>query len=109
LAGRRADRARSRSLKAGLRVRLTPSGGADRIDGAGADAGGLYLKARVRAVAEDGKANAALCALIARALSLAKTRISIVRGAASRMKTLEIEGANADDIAAFVAGFEEHP
>jgi uncharacterized protein YggU (UPF0235/DUF167 family) len=109
LAGRGADRAWTRSLSAGLRVRLTPSGGADRIDGAGADAGGVYLKARVGAVAADGKANAALCALIAKALSLAKSRVSVIRGAASRMKTLEIEGANAEDIAAFIAGYEELP
>jgi uncharacterized protein YggU (UPF0235/DUF167 family) len=107
LAARRADRARPSALSARLRVRLTPAGGADRIDGCAKDDAGPYLKARVRAAPEDGKANTALCALIAKTLGVAKSNVSVARGATSRMKVLEIEGACEADLAAFVARFGE--
>ena len=89
-------------------VRLTPSGGADRIDGSARDGDGkLYLKARVRAAPEDGKANAALEALIARALGVAKGKVSVARGQSARMKMLTIEGVSEPQVAAFVARFSE--
>lgn len=76
-----------------LTVRLTPRGGADRIDGWDADAEGRpVLKARVRAAPADGQANAALVALVARALTTARSDIMIARGASARIKILEIEG-----------------
>lgn len=90
-----------------MQVRLTPSGGADRIDGVGRDSEGrVYLKARVRAPPEDGKANAALEALLAKALRLAKSNVSVARGATARMKTVVCEGVGADEIAAFLAQYE---
>jgi uncharacterized protein YggU (UPF0235/DUF167 family) len=92
-----------------LRVRLTPSGGADRIDGRATDETGAYLKARVRAAPEDGRANAALEALIAKAFGVAKGKVSVLRGQTARMKTLEIGGASEIEIAAFVAKYEEKP
>lgn len=76
-----------------LQVRLTPKGGRDAIDGwtiVSSDA--KYLKARVRAVPEDGKANAALIALLAETLDVPKTSVRIVCGAASRLKKVEIAG-----------------
>jgi uncharacterized protein YggU (UPF0235/DUF167 family) len=88
-------------------VRLTPSGGADRVDGRATDETGAYLKARVRAAPEDGKANAALCKLIAKALGVAKTKVTVARGATARMKLLEIEGMADAEIAAFLAGQKE--
>ncbi|MBL8546035.1 MAG: DUF167 domain-containing protein [Hyphomonadaceae bacterium] len=102
MAARRANRDRSGPLSR-LRVRLTPSGGADRIDGAALDDTGAYLKARVRAAPENNKANRALEILIAKAFGVAKSKVTISRGGASRMKTLEIEGASEADIAAFIA------
>jgi len=91
-----------------LRVRLTPSGGADRIDGRAADAeGNVFLKARVRAAPENNEANRALEALIAKAFGVAKSRVKVARGATARLKTLEIDGASDADVAAFVAKFEE--
>ncbi|MGE0532599.1 MAG: DUF167 family protein [Hyphomonadaceae bacterium] len=88
-----------------LRVRLTPSGGADRIDGVATDDTGPYLKARVRAAPENNEANRALEALIAKAFGVAKSKVSVSRGGTSRMKTLEIEGASEADVAAFVSRF----
>ena len=87
-------------------MRLTPSGGADRIDGRALDANGkAYLKARVRAAPEDGKANAALEALLAKALGVAKGKVSVTRGTTARMKAVDIEGVSEAEIAAFVARF----
>lgn len=87
---------------------MTPSGGADRIDGVARDPENtLYLKARVRAAPEDGAANAALEALIAKAFGVAKGKVSVARGHKARLKTVEIEGASEAEIAAFVARFPE--
>lgn len=77
-----------------LAVRLTPKGGRDAVEGWMQDsAGDIYLKARVRAVPEDGKANAALIALMAKTLDVAKSDICLIAGATSRLKRLEIDGS----------------
>lgn len=76
-----------------LRVRLTPKGGRDAIEGWWQDSvGQLALKARVSAPPEDGKANAALIDLLAKALSVRKADVRIASCAASRFKTIEIDG-----------------
>lgn len=76
-----------------LAVRLTPRGGADRLEGFRLDAAGReQLHARVRAAPTGGEANAALEALLARALELPKSSVRVTRGAAARVKTVEIEG-----------------
>jgi hypothetical protein len=79
-----------------FRVRLTPKGGRDAIEGWWTDsAGQTALKARVAAPPEDGKANSALIGLVARALEVRKSDVRIASGAASRMKTIEVEGDEA--------------
>lgn len=103
-----ADRHRSCPLSR-LRVRLTPSGGADRIDGRACDDAGPYLKARVRAAPENNEANRALEALIAKAFGVAKSKVSVSRGQTARLKVLEIEAASDADIAAFIARHKETP
>jgi uncharacterized protein len=76
-----------------LFVRLTPKGGRDGFDGmvTGAD-GKVVLQARVRAVPEDGAANAALIALVAKTLKLRKADIALVSGATARQKSLRLSG-----------------
>jgi uncharacterized protein (TIGR00251 family) len=75
-----------------LTVRLTPSGGRDAIDGFETAADGEeHLKVRVRAVPEKGKANAALVAVLAKALGLAKNKVSLVSGDTQRKKILRID------------------
>ena len=76
-----------------LTVRLTPRAARDGLEAPeqGAD-GRFYLRARVRAVPEDGKANAALVKLIAEAAGVAKSNVEIRTGATSRMKTLFCRG-----------------
>ena len=106
MAGAAPDRQRIGSLTGRLRVRLTPSGGADRIDAAARDENGkLYLRARVRAAPEHGEANAALEKLIAKALGVPKTSVSVERGVTARMKTVAVEGV---DDAALKAFLERH-
>lgn len=74
-----------------LRVRATPNASKDAIEGLGEDAGGQrYLKVRVRAVAEKGKANAAIEALLAKALGLPKSAVSVEKGGTQRIKTVQI-------------------
>jgi uncharacterized protein YggU (UPF0235/DUF167 family) len=90
-----------------LRVRLTPSGGADRIDGRAADEIGPFLKARVRAAPENNEANRALEALIAKAFGVAKGKVTVSRGQTARLKVLEIAATSDADIAAFIARYEE--
>jgi len=76
-----------------VQVRLTPKSSVDRIDGREAGAEGrLHLRARVRAVPEDGKANKALTAMLAKHLGVPKSAVTVVAGHTSRAKTLRIEG-----------------
>jgi hypothetical protein len=76
-----------------LAVRLTPNGGRDALDGVDIAADGLaYLKARVTAVPEKGKANKALVALLSKALKVPKSAITVVSGETARQKILRIEG-----------------
>lgn len=74
-----------------LHLRLTPKGGRDSLDGFALAADGrAHLLARVRAVPEDGAANAALIAMLAKSLGVKKTSIELVAGQSARLKTLKI-------------------
>lgn len=74
-------------------IRLTPKSAADRIESSVTDAAGrVFLKARVRAVPEDGKANAALLKLLAKTIGVPKSAVTLVAGHTSRVKTLRLAG-----------------
>ncbi|QCK85136.1 hypothetical protein E8L99_04755 [Phreatobacter aquaticus] len=76
-----------------LDIRLTPRGGRDAIEGAERLSDGRpVVKARVRAVPEDGKANAALEALVADAMGVAKSKVEVVQGQTARLKTVSVRG-----------------
>ena len=83
------------SHKSGVRlsVRLTPKARHIGVHGiaTGAD-GAAYLKAGVSAPAEGGKANRALLKLLARALNLPASCMTIATGAAARHKSIQIAG-----------------
>ena len=88
-------------------MRLTPSGGADRIEGVALDAAGEpYVKARVRAAPEKGAANAALEALLAKALGVAKSQVQVTRGASARMKLVTVAELDAAALERFLAGLK---
>ena len=86
-----------------VHLRLTPKGGRDAVEGwtTGAD-GTDYLKARVRAVPEDGKANKAVRVALASAMGVPQGTIEIVSGATSREKTVLVSG----DAIALIARLE---
>lgn len=91
------------------RVRLTPKGGADRVEGVTLDAAGrAYLKARVAAPPEDGKANAALLKLLARTWGLPPSRLAVVAGAKDRVKTVLVAGDSADLLATLTEWTRSH-
>lgn len=76
-----------------LHLRVTPNAGADRIEGTETrDDGSVVLRVRVKAVPDEGKANAAIIALIAKTLGVPKSAITLVAGDTARLKTLSIAG-----------------
>jgi len=71
-----------------LDVRVIPRASRDGL--AGMRDGRLLL--RVSAPPVDGRANAAVCALLAKAAGVPKGAVSVVRGESSRDKRVRIEG-----------------
>jgi uncharacterized protein len=77
----------------GLLVRLTPKSSRDGIDGLEhLSDGRAVLKIRVRAVPEAGAANEALIRVLAKALALPASAISLQSGATGRLKSLRLTG-----------------
>ena len=77
-----------------LQVRLTPKGGRDAIEGIEQLADGrAVIKARVRAPAQEGEANAALVKLVAQTLGVAPRDVVLASGATARIKRLRILGS----------------
>ena len=94
-------------VAAGIRLRLkvAPKARRTAIGEVMADAdGALVLKIAVTAAPEDGKANAAVIALLAKEWGVAKTAISVVSGATDRRKLVEIRG-QPEELAARIAGW----
>lgn len=83
-------------MTARIRVRLTPRGGRDVIDGWD----GEVLRVRVAAAPVDGKANDALVRLLAKALGVARSRVTLVAGAQARAKVVEVDGLTAEQVRA---------
>jgi uncharacterized protein YggU (UPF0235/DUF167 family) len=80
---------------------VTPRGGRDAVDGWMRDGEGrTVLKVRVSAPPADGEANAAVIALIAKAVGRPKSSVRLAAGASSRVKTLEISDFGEAELAA---------
>lgn len=80
-----------------LFVRVTPNAGRDAVEGVEMrDDGQAVLRVRVKAVADRGRANAAVMALIANNLGVPKSAVTIAAGETARIKTLAIAGDEAD-------------
>lgn len=74
-----------------LALRVTPKASRNRIEGVVGEAdGGAALKVSVTAAPEDGKANAAVIALLAKSWKIAKSAFTITAGATDRRKLLFI-------------------
>ncbi len=78
-------------------VRLTPRGGSARIDGVTADGGQACLRVRVAAPPDEGAANAALVAFLAKALGLPRSAVTLVAGDRARLKRLHLRGDGLPD------------
>ncbi len=74
--------------RARVTVRLRPGASRDELLGI---RDGVLL-ARVCAPPVDGRANRALCRLVAEAAGVAPSRVSVVRGQRAREKVVEVEG-----------------
>lgn len=78
------------------RLHLTVSPGASRNEVWRAAEGDL--RARIAAPPREGKANTALIAFLADRLRISRSRVSLVRGEASRHKLIEIHGLELDEV-----------
>ena len=78
-----------------IAVRVQPRAPRDEIVG---ERGGRLL-VRLTAPPVEGRANEALRRLLARRLGVAKSRLSVVRGAGSRDKLVRVEGLSSADLA----------
>lgn len=76
-----------------LSIRLTPNASRDAVESVEVmDDGEAWLRARVIAVPEDGKANKALVQLLAKRLGVPKSSVSFISGETARKKILRIDG-----------------
>ncbi|MEQ8399231.1 DUF167 domain-containing protein [Thalassobaculum sp.] len=90
----------------GVRVALKvmPKAAADRVRGVVQDEAGVaWLQVSVTAVPEDGRANRAVTALLAKRWRVPKSSIEIVQGATDRRKVLLV---HSDDTAALTTRLE---
>ena len=79
-----------------LKLHLTPGARDDALAGWRGDS----LRVRVRARPEKGRANEAALRLLAGYLKLPRSRLALVRGAASRDKLVEVEGLSEAELRA---------
>jgi uncharacterized protein (TIGR00251 family) len=77
-----------------LHVHVTPKASRDEI----AERRGGELRLKVTAPPEDGKANEAVRKLLAKRLGVAKSSVTVVSGASSRHKVIEIDGVSERDL-----------
>jgi uncharacterized protein (TIGR00251 family) len=75
-----------------LRLKVKPQARRNSIDGPVPDVEGEALVVAVTAAPEDGKANAALIALLARTWGLPGSAFSVVQGATARRKLVKLAG-----------------
>jgi uncharacterized protein len=77
--------------EARIDVHLRPRGRRDQLMGMSDG----VLRARVVAPPVDGKANKALCQLIAKRIGIAPSKVIVAQGGKSRNKTVRVEGIGA--------------
>jgi uncharacterized protein YggU (UPF0235/DUF167 family) len=83
-----------------LALRVTPRADAERV---GPYAGGV-LQVRVTRPPADGEANRAVLRLVARALGVPASSVTLIGGARSRQKRCAVEGISAGELAARLTG-----
>lgn len=81
-----------------LYVKVVPGAKREEIVGPLAMPDGERLKVKVSAPPEDGRANKAVCALIAGALGVSAGAVRVASGMTQREKTLVIAGVSAAEV-----------
>jgi uncharacterized protein YggU (UPF0235/DUF167 family) len=90
-----------------VRVRVTPRGGRDALDGLEILSDGRrVLKVRVRAAPEDGAANEAVRRLLAGILGRPASAVALAAGATARLKTFRVAG-DGEALASILAALAE--
>lgn len=72
-------------------VRVTPKASSNRITVEQLEDGSPLLRVYVTTVPEDGKANQAVIKLLAKEMGVAKTSLTIIKGAKDRNKLVQID------------------
>jgi uncharacterized protein (TIGR00251 family) len=83
-----------------LAIRVQPR--AKRTEIAGERGGAIVI--RVNAPPVDGRANQAVCRLIAKRLGVAAGTVRVVRGETARDKVVSVDGMDASDVRAALLG-----
>jgi len=86
-----------------LSVRVTPKASQTGVHGTIAMPDGMALKVAVSAPPDKGKANQAVCDVIAKELGLPKSAVAVISGATDRRKVLRVSG----DVAALTAALQK--
>lgn len=77
------------SARVRINIRVTPNANRDQVVG-WVDGN---LKIKLQALAQDGKANAALCAFLAKELGCSRRDVVLIHGEKSRLKVVELPAA----------------
>ncbi|MGH7793187.1 MAG: DUF167 domain-containing protein [Thermodesulfobacteriota bacterium] len=85
-----------------LEIQVQPRSSRDEISGFQNG----RVKVKVTAPPEGGKANEKLREIIGKAFGVAKSKVEIVRGETSRLKTIRIHGVSKDELDSFMKGLE---
>jgi uncharacterized protein (TIGR00251 family) len=85
-----------------LTVKVVPGSRKDQVVGRYGDA----MKVQVSAAPEGGRANAAVCEVLAASLGVAARQVRVVRGHTSPRKIVEIDGLSAEQVEAWRAKFQ---
>ena len=86
-----------------IRVRIQPGSSRDQI--VGFDDGKLKIK--ISAPPVDGKANQSLIEFMAKALGVSKSKVEIVKGHNSKLKTIKITGIDLDTYRLFIKKYRD--
>lgn len=84
-------------------VQVVPRASRDRIG----PVVGERIKVSITAPPVDGKANAAVVALLARALGVPRSRVTILRGHSGKRKTVAVRGVSRADVLALLPEHQE--